>query len=109
MNAWHFDKVSGGKRKETEDDGVPCPLEADKSSKEYRKNWARLIWKIYEVDPLTCPKCRGRMRIVSFLEYAEFIRAILKQLGLCLVKSRLTPKAMPHLPDTSWILSLNSP
>jgi hypothetical protein len=47
--------VSRGKRKESEDDGVPCILEADKSSKEYRKNWARLIQKIYEVDPLTCP------------------------------------------------------
>jgi len=40
-----FRGVSRGKRKETEDDGVPCILEADKSSKEYRKNWARLIQK----------------------------------------------------------------
>jgi hypothetical protein len=44
--------------KKTEDDGAPCILEADKSSKEYRKSWARLIQKIYEIDPLTCPKCR---------------------------------------------------
>ena len=51
--------------KETRDEGVPCILEADKSSKEYRKNWARLVQKIYEVDPLTCPKCGGIMRIIS--------------------------------------------
>ena len=38
--------VSRGKRKETKEDGVPCILEADKGSKEYRKNWARLIQKI---------------------------------------------------------------
>jgi len=38
-----FRGISRGKRKETEDDGIPCILEADKSSKEYRKNWARLI------------------------------------------------------------------
>jgi transcriptional regulator with GAF, ATPase, and Fis domain len=31
------------------------------------KNWARLIQKIYEVDPLTCPKCQGRMRIIAFI------------------------------------------
>ncbi|MFH0812800.1 MAG: hypothetical protein V2A69_08170 [Pseudomonadota bacterium] len=37
-----FRGISRGKRKETEDDGVPCIMEADKSSKEYRKNWARL-------------------------------------------------------------------
>jgi len=51
-----FRGISRGKRKETEDDGVPCILEADKSSKEYRKNWARLIQKIG-----ACPRLdRGR-------------------------------------------------
>jgi hypothetical protein len=43
----------------------------------YRKNWARLIQKIYEVDPLTCPKCGGIMRIISFIEDREVIKAIL--------------------------------
>jgi hypothetical protein len=52
----YYSNVSRGKRKETEDDGVPCILEADKSSKEYRKNWARLIQKIG-----ACPRLdRGR-------------------------------------------------
>ncbi len=52
----HYSNVCRGKRIETKEDGVPCILEADKSSKEYRKNWARLIQKLYGVDPLTCPK-----------------------------------------------------
>jgi hypothetical protein len=30
----YYSNVSRGKRRETEDDGVPCILEADKSSKE---------------------------------------------------------------------------
>jgi len=92
----YYSNVSRGKRRETENDGVPCILEADKSSKEYRKNWARLIQKIYEVDPLTCSKCRGIMRIISFIEEREVIKAILKHLGLWLVKSKPTPKA--HAP-----------
>jgi hypothetical protein len=50
--------------------------------KEYRKNWSRLIQKIYEVDPLTCPKCQGRMKIISFIEDEEVIKKILKHLGL---------------------------
>jgi hypothetical protein len=29
---------------------------SEEGAKKYRKNWARLIQKIYEVDPLTCPK-----------------------------------------------------
>ena len=41
----YYSNVCRGKRKETEDDRVPCILEADQSSKGYRKNWARLIQK----------------------------------------------------------------
>jgi hypothetical protein len=37
------------------------------------------------------------MRIISFIEDREVIKAILKHLGLWLVKSRLTPKA--HAPQ----------
>jgi len=29
------------------------------------RSWARLIQKIYEVDPLACPKCGGTMRIIA--------------------------------------------
>ena len=103
-----FRGISRGKRKETEDDRVPCILEADKSSKEYRKNWPRLIRKIYEVDPLTCPKCRGIMRIIRFIEDREVIKAILKHQGLWLVKSRLTPKAHARaIPKGRYISARN--
>jgi len=52
------------------------------SSKEARQNWARLIQKIYEVDPLVCPKCQGSMKIISFIENLELIEKILRHLGL---------------------------
>jgi len=56
-----YSNVSRGKRKKQDQDGlIPSILEPDGSSKEYRKNWARLIQKIYEVDPLTCPKCQEK-------------------------------------------------
>ena len=97
----YYSNVSRGKRKET-DGGIPSILEADKSSKEYRKNWARLIQKIYEVDPLTCPKCGGIMRILAFIEDQGVIKAILKHLGLWLVKSKPTPKA--HAPPAGYIV-----
>jgi len=31
------------------------------------RSWARLIQKIYEVDPLTCSRCGGQMRIITFI------------------------------------------
>ncbi len=52
---------------------IPSILEPDELSKESRKNWARLIQKIYEVDPLTCPKCSGIMKVISVIEDEEII------------------------------------
>jgi len=55
----YYSNVSRGKRKQNDqDDQIPSILEPDGSSKGYRKNWARLIQKIYETDALCCPKCR---------------------------------------------------
>ncbi len=44
--------------------------------------WAKYIKKIYEVDPLTCPKCQGKMYFVSFIEDSSVIYKILKHLDL---------------------------
>jgi hypothetical protein len=48
----------GGKRnKETEDVLISFILEPEGSSKRYRRKWARLIQKIYEVVSLIYLKC----------------------------------------------------
>jgi len=89
----YYSNVSRGKRKETgTDDALPCILEPVGHLKTLRKNWARLIQKIYEVDPLVCPHCKGTMRIISFIEDRQVIRDILTHLGLWLVRSRPPPK-----------------
>jgi hypothetical protein len=70
------------------------------SSKEYRKNWVRLIQQIYEVDPLICSKlvlslakeCQRQMKIIAFIEDEKVIKKILKHLGLWEVKKRPPPK-----------------
>jgi len=89
-----YSNVSRGKRKnQDQDDLIPSILEPDGSSSEYRKNWARLIQKIYEVDPLTCPKCSGKMKVISMIEDENVIKKILKHLGLWNQKARPPPKA----------------
>ena len=41
------------------------------------KGWAAMIRKVYELDPMTCPKCGGQMKVVAFLtEYAVVDRII---------------------------------
>ncbi len=76
----YYSNVSRGKRKkQDQDEWIPCILVPDKNSKEYRKNWARLIQKIYEVDPLTCPKCSAKMKVISVIEDEEVIKKILRR------------------------------
>ena len=86
---YYSNVVRGKRQQEGIDDAIPCILENEKA---FRKSWARLIQKIYEVDPLVCPKCQGSMRIISFIEDPSVIRDILKQLGIWLVRSRPPPK-----------------
>ena len=59
------------------------------SSKEYRRRWSDLIKKVYEVDPLICPKCGGKMNIVAFVK-EQLVIKILTHKGL--------PQACSHSP-----------
>ena len=40
-----------------------------------------------------CPKCQGRMKIITFIEDEEVIEKILKHLKLWEMKARLPPRA----------------
>jgi hypothetical protein len=79
----YYSNVFRGKRqKEGSNDVIPCILEPQGNEKAFRKSWARLIQKIYDTDPLVCPKCHGVMRIISSIEDTSVIRDILEHLGL---------------------------
>jgi hypothetical protein len=47
-------------------DAPPPPACASPSLAALRRGWAQLIRRVYEIDPLICPRCRGVMRVVSF-------------------------------------------
>ncbi len=53
-----------------------------------------------EVDPLTCPKCSGAMKVISVIENEDVIKKILKHLDLWDRKARPPPK-VALLPKTS--------
>jgi hypothetical protein len=46
------------------------------------KTWRELIKKIWEVDPLSCPRCAHEMKIISLIHEAGVIERILRNLGL---------------------------
>jgi len=45
-------------------------------------SWARLIAKVYQVDPLVCTRCGCRMSILAFVSDRHSISRILEHLGL---------------------------
>jgi hypothetical protein len=47
---------------------------------EVRHRWAALLRRIFEVDPLRCPRCGTAMRIVAFLTAPPVIDRILSHL-----------------------------
>ena len=55
------------------------------------KGWAEMIRKVYEVDPLLCPTCGGRMRIISFIEEPKTIDRIIRHLELTFEAERPPP------------------
>ena len=64
-----------------------------------------MIRKLYETDPLVCPRCQKEMRVVAVIDNIQVIRRILEHLGLCLpvrartqtglANARPTPRAYP--------------
>ena len=97
----YYSNVARGNRKTNDQDElIPYILEPDKSSKERRKNWSRLIQKIYEADPLICPKCSGEMKVISVIEDEEVIKKILRHLGLRDLKARSPTKSTCLRADT---------
>jgi hypothetical protein len=46
------------------------------------KTWRELIKKIWEVDPLSCPRCGCEMKIIGLIHEPGAIERILRHLGL---------------------------
>ncbi len=55
--------------------GIVEPV--DWSRRAARCRWAELLRRIHEVDPLTCPRCRGPMRILTVITDPAVITRIL--------------------------------
>jgi hypothetical protein len=54
---------------------TPAVIEAPPPpvSKDLKRRWSYSIRKVYETDPLVCPKCAGVMAIIIFIDQPEVI------------------------------------
>ena len=105
---FYSNKSRGLRKKAGTDDQVPALIDSDITPQAFRKNWARLIQKIYNVNPLLCAKCSGSMRIISLIDDAEIIKKILKHLDLWNVKRKPPPCANGPPPEAFIIYDQSS-
>jgi len=101
---YYSNKARGKRRRQNPAAAIPgaasCP-DADQNHhfrRFCRRAWARLIRKVYLADPLTCPKCGGSLRILSFIDNPSVIEKILRHLNLW------NPPARPPPPRRSTTL-----
>ena len=50
-----------------------------------------MIRKVFELDPLICPSCRGQMKIIAFMEDYKVIDRIIAHLKLTFEAERPPP------------------
>ena len=96
-----YSNASKQRRVSSSRDKTPgCPADhsnGDESEwlKTRRTRWAQLIRKVWQEDPLLCPRCGGTMRIISFITEQGVIDKILRHIGF---KHADTPPPRYHPP-----------
>jgi hypothetical protein len=73
-------RTRGAQKRVVERNAGPELGEPDKPP--VSKQWAIWIRKIYEVDPLLCPRCGEQMKIIAFIHDSREISRITEHLGI---------------------------
>jgi len=90
-----------GKVRKAQLDKHPFIIVEKESPRIPRRGWAEMIRKVYEVNPLSCPRCQGEMRIISFLTDYAVVDRIIAHLKLTFVAERPPP---PHLAYQEFLM-----
>ncbi len=56
------------------------PVPGRRLSPPAKSAWARLLARVYEVDPLVCPECGSPMRVIAVIQDPDEIKHILRHL-----------------------------
>lgn len=73
----------------------PHEIDASRMPRLNRLPWAVLLKRVFLVDVLECPKCKGRMKILAAITKPESVRRVLESLGLSGEAPRLRPPRPP--------------
>ena len=77
---------------------APPRQDDDEFSRRRRLSWAKLIRRVYEVDPLLCPFCGAEMKILAFIVDFGAAKAIRTSLKL----PTQEPEPLAHAPPETF-------
>jgi hypothetical protein len=68
-------------------------------------SWATLVKRVFEVDPLQCPQCGSRMKVVSFIKRCQrdVVEKILRHCGWREGPLRMLATAGLYPTQRTWI------
>jgi hypothetical protein len=76
------------------------------------KTWAMLIKRVYEVDPMVCPRCGSEMKVIAFIDppQGEVIEKILRHCGLWRESAPRPPPVVAswRVWSTTWMAASRS-
>jgi hypothetical protein len=80
-----------GKVRKSEEAAHPLVIISEECPKIPRLGWAEMIRKVYEVDPMLCPKCGGQMKIIAFITDYSVLDRIINHLKLRFIADKPPP------------------
>ena len=89
---WYSCRARGERKKRTPIQDSPPPESKGRPS----LTWAQCIKRIYEINPLECPKCKSETRIIAFLTHEREISKIAASLG---IPKATAPPPIPRAPQ----------
>jgi hypothetical protein len=96
---WYSSRQRGSRRKAAAVEAARPLVTVDpepEAVRDAKRRWAELLRRIFEVDPLACPRCGTAMRIVAFITEPTVIDHILEHLRSRPHAARQRPRAPPR-------------
>ncbi len=107
---WYSNKSRGMRAKAAGDAAQEQQTTQSPSASVARRRWATMIKRVWQVDPLLCPRCGGAMNVVSFIEptQPDVIDAILTHCRLADEPARAPRKTRRLASFSTSVISSSS-